>query len=139
MSLRSPLPNVEREFAGLVQALERNGDRSIGDLVRVIDKAWPKAKAPSKKKSTASTTFDPTTWVAKLRQSQENEYAFQTLLQELAKAKALKFAEVSAIANGYRSTTKTYRSKAAAVEEIRKAWLESQRDAVKIRSSDGIF
>jgi hypothetical protein len=138
-SLLSIPPGAEREIATLIEAVERNGERSLSELVRVIDKAWPKPKTPTAKKPTPGAPFDPSGWVARLYQARDDGATFQELLQELAKSKQLKAAEVAAIANGFRSTTKSYKSKSAAVEDLRKAWMEGRRDADKARKVDGIF
>jgi hypothetical protein len=127
------------EFAALVEILGRNGERSIGDLVKVIDKAWPKPKAPQKKKTAVVTPVDQSVWVAKLQRARGDAPAFEALLIELAKSKQLKLADVVAIANGFRSTTKVYRAKSAAVEDIRKSWMQEQRDNEKARKADDIF
>lgn len=123
----------------LIDVLDRNSDRPVSDLVRVIDKAWPKPKAPKPKKAQSAAPFDASIWVTRLRQAQSDGRAFQALLTELRKSKQLKGPDITAIANGFRSTTKKYKSKAAAVEDIRKAWMEGLRDAEKVRKVSGIF
>lgn len=137
----SPLllpPDAEPELEKLINALERNGDRTLSDLVRVIDKAWPKPKAPAKK-TTPAPAINPSIWVSRLNEARGDSSSFETLLQSLAKSKQLKATDVVAIANGFRSTTKNYRSKSAAIEDIRKAWMEDRRDSEKAQKTEGIF
>ena len=136
--LRSNRHDVEPDLSALIGALERIGERSLGELVQAIDKIWPAPNQPKKKKS-ATFAADPSVWVAKLQQARADTLAFEALLLELEKSKHLKAPDIAAIANGFRSTTKNYKSRAAAVIEIRKAWLEVQRDAVKAENADGIF
>jgi hypothetical protein len=138
-SLRSSPPDLEPELATLIASLERNGERSLAELTQAIDKVWPAPKQPKKTKPAAPAAADPSQWVSKLRQARANTPAFEALLREIEKSKQLKAPDVAAIANRFRSTTKKYKSRAAAVVEIRKAWLEDQRDAVKVEKADGIF
>ena len=140
-SLPSPPPDAEPDMARLIAVLERNGERSVSELVEVIDKTWPTPKVATGKKRKASPAvpFDPSAWVSKLRQARNDARMFQSLLQELTQSKQLKTAEVIAIANGFRSTSKSYRSRSAAVEDVQKAWLERQRDLEKVRAAGRIF
>jgi ribosome modulation factor len=111
----------------------------VRELVQAIDRAWPTPKVAPRKRALPAVPFEPSAWVSKLRQARDDSAMFQSLLQELTKSKQLKTAEVIAIANGFRSTSKSYRSRSAAVEDVRKAWLEGQRDATKVRNVGGIF
>lgn len=128
--------DAEPDLGLLIAALERNGDRPLADLVKVVSKPWPKAVAPKKKTLVA---FDVSGWVGKLRSAQSDASAFQTLLDALAKSKQLTTADVAAVANDFRGTTKTYKTKAAAVGDVRKAWMEGLRDADKVKKAGGIF
>lgn len=137
-SRRSIPPSDEHELSLLIEALKRSGDRSVAELVRVVDKAWPAPKTPKRKVSPIA-PFDPQSWTSRLQHARENASAFESVLVELLKSKQLKTAEVAAIANLFRSTTKTYKSRSAAVEDVRKTWLEGQRDQEKLRKVDSIF
>ncbi len=140
-SLHSTSLASEPEFQTLIEALERNGDRSLTDLVGAIDKAWPKpkVKAPPKRKLPRVAAIDPSQWLSKLREARGDSGTFEQLLAELAKSKQLKLPDVAAVANGFRSTNKSYRSKQLAIDDIRRAWIEERRDYEKLQSAKGIF
>lgn len=103
----------------------------MSELVQALAKAWPSQEQTA--------PFNASCWVEKLRKSTNDLPAFEALLKELAKPKKLKAPEVAAIANSFRSATKTYKSKATAIEDIRKAWMEERRDVAKVRKADEIF
>jgi hypothetical protein len=135
-SLRSVQADAEPDLGMLIAALEQNGDRPLADLVKLVSKPWPKPAAPKQK---TPPVFDVSSWVGDLRRAQSDASAFQALLDVLAKSKQLKTAEVAAVANHFRGTTKAYKTKAAAVGDVRKAWMEGLRDADKVKKAGGIF
>ena len=132
------LPDDGHELERVIEACERNAERSIDELVKAIDKAWPKPKAP-KFKPPAIVTLDLPHWVERLKRAAADAAEFEQLLTELQKSKALKTTDVSSIANGFRGTSKKYSSRKAAADDVRKAWLEAQRDASKIGDIGRIF
>lgn len=105
--------------------------------MRALAKAWPLPKAPKRK--APAETIDPSAFVRRLDAARNNSADFEALLDELTKSKALKAGDVAAIANRFRGSSKKYKTRVAAVQDVRKTWLEDQRDAEKVGRIKEVF
>lgn len=111
--------------------------RSVSDLVRALNRAWPPPKTAKRKPSVPS--VDPVAFFKRLDAARDQPIEFDKLLVELATSKSLKAADVAAIANRFRGSSKRYKARSAAVEDIRKTWLEDRRDIEKVARIGEIF
>jgi len=136
-SCQSPKADEGPELAALIDVLERNEQRPVSDLVRVLQKSWPPPKA--QKPKTPTIAADPSAFVKRLDAARDNPAEFQSLLAELLKSKALKAGDVAAIANRFRGSSKKYKTRMMAVEDVKKTWLEDRRDAEKIKKIKEVF
>lgn len=116
----------------LIGLLEGNGDKTPADIVGALEKAWKK-KTGSKKAplANAASILNPAEVVAQLNERRGDPLAFEQTLNSLSTNKAVKPADAADIANAFRGTSAKFRSKAAAIDAIRHAWKEWQRDVSK--------
>lgn len=138
---RSPSVADEPEFQELLRLLESNGERPVVEALSALQKAWGKAAAKRIAKpvpALPTAAAKPADYIARLKKA-ANQQAFMQILEEVRSTKALKTADVMEIANAIRGTTKKYKTRTAAIEDLKKSWNEHQRDKTKLRNIDGIF
>ena len=128
-----------RSLNDLAVTLRQHGDRSVSELADVLGKAWAKKERKSAAKATAPSSVPSVDeFVTFLHEQRDDAVAFEAVLKQLA-ARSIKPVEVASVANLYRGTKSSFKSKAVAIEAIRKAWKEKQRDVAKAKLIGEIF
>ena len=133
---RRPAPRSP--YGRLLQLLRDNGDQSLDALSDAIEKVFKKRTTRPKKPPAIPKSGLVESYAAELKGARD-ETQLGEVLSRLAADKAMTVADIKAVANAYRGTTSSYKSRADAVAAIKKRHLANQRDVVKAAQIKEMF
>ena len=125
-------------YGRLLELLRDNGDQSIDALSDALEKAF-KQRAARPVKPPALPKSELVERYATDLKGVRDDADLSEVLARLAGDKALAVADIKAVANAYRGTTTSYKSKADALAAIKKRHMANQRDVVKTAQIKEMF
>jgi hypothetical protein len=116
------------EVAAFLSALEPYDDLELPAIVDALTKGQARrSKSRTPRAPPAENSAAISTYVSRLSASKESQEEFNEVVGQLKADKALKVADIKAIANGFRGVSDTYKNKREAMLAIENRQLSESR------------